>query len=123
MTAIEIPFNLVASGLQGSLTDLGTAQSVVTLVARKAAQDFVGAVRTELVSLAAKSTVNAQFEPTERFLSGVSADALWAHTQIGAGLASVLSRPDESVAVGKVPPSAARFSSSPRTSETSLSPE
>ena len=124
--------NLVDSGLQGSLTDLGAAQSVMTwvarsvavsaaifgligslvlgchmVIARKAAQDFVKAVRTELVSLAAKSQVHAQPELSEPFLSGLSADALWAHTQTSAGLTSVLSQLDESVPIGKVPPSSA----------------
>ena len=130
--------NLVDSGLQVSLPDLGAAQSVMTwvarsvaasvaasvavsaaifgligslvlgcqmVIARKAAQDFVKAVRTELVSLAAKSQVHAQPELSGPFLSGLSADALWAHTQTSAGLTSVLSQLDESVPIGKVPPS------------------
>ena len=128
--------NLVDSGLQVSLPDLGAAQSVMTwvarsaaasvavsaaifgligslvlgchmVIARKAAQDFVKAVRTELVSLAAKSQVHAQPELSGPFLSGLSADALWAHTQTSAGLTSVLSQLDESVPIGKVPPSSA----------------
>ena len=112
---MEEEFAKIVGGLQGPLTAMGTAFSASMfgligsimlgfqmVIVRKAAQDFIEEVRTEVLSLAEKSTVNAQVEITERFLSTLFADILLAHKQTSTGLASVISRLDELVPAVKV---------------------
>jgi hypothetical protein len=112
---MEEEFAKIVGGLQGPLTAMGTAFSASMfgligsimlgfqmVIVRKTAQDFIDEVRTEVLSLAEKSTVNAQVEITERFLSTLLADILLAHKQTSTGLASVISRLDELVPAVKV---------------------
>lgn len=107
---MEGEFAKIVGGLQKPLAAMGTAFSAsmfglvgsivlgFQLVAvRKAASDLVERVRSEVLSLAEKSTVNEKVEISERFLATLLADILEQHRASTAGLAQVVQRLDHLV--------------------------
>jgi hypothetical protein len=99
---MEAEFAHIVGGLQKPLESMGTAFSASMfgligsivlgfqmVVVRKAAATLVDNVREEVLSLAEKTTVNANVEITERFLATLLADVLEQHRQSEERLAGI----------------------------------
>lgn len=104
---MEGEFAKIVGGLQKPLAAMGTAFSASMfglvgsivlgfqmVAVRKAAGDLVEHVRSEVLSLAEKSSTDENVEITERFLAQLLADILEQHRASSAGLASVVERLD-----------------------------
>ena len=104
---MEGEFAKIVGGLQKPLAAMGTAFSASMfglvgsivlgfqmVAVRKAASDLVEHVRSEVLSLAEKSSTDENVEISERFLAQLLADILEQHRASSAGLASVVERLD-----------------------------
>ncbi|HEV6966230.1 MULTISPECIES: hypothetical protein [Roseateles] len=128
---MEGEFAKIVGGLQKPLSAMGTAFSASMfglvgsivlgfqmVAVRKAATDFVEVVRSQVLSLAEKSSVNENVEISERFLATLLADILEQHRASTTGLADVVARLDSLVPqVAEMAAASARLSERLQTQE------